>query len=493
MTQPSLVLGPDAARAGVLLAWSGGLDSTVLLYLLRAWAAENGAALHALHIDHRLRASSSEDVAFCRHTAARWGVPLWVESLDINAAGSTQQNARIQRYATLARVANRLGLGVVATAHHADDAQETALLNLRRGTSSAGMSISTGAGGAPVPGWPDDIQLARPLSATFRAEIHAFARAHQIDWHEDPTNASAVYQRNRVRHDILPALSEDGRYTRGILRSLQNFGDENQALDSLANATLRAAWLSPPDAESVALRGAPFYSLPPALMGRALQLAARRLPAEVALTGEHRAAVADAIAARATRRVDIRAGVIHVTPRVILMEVARGRGAPHLRQRQAAPIPLSVSVALGQTARAVPWFGSTFRGPEPFDPDAPLSASPKMRARVYTFDNFDTPDGALTEPFILRGPRPGDRVKIAGLCGHKSVSDLLAEAQIPDFLRWRWPCLARDERTNRVEWVCGIRHGESGWAEAPPTSRKSIHWKIEPGTLFDLFLADDIF
>lgn len=487
MTELSLVLDPDIARAGVLLAWSGGLDSTVLLHLLREWAAKNGAALHALHIDHRLRESSGEDVAFCRRTAAKLGVPLWVEFLDINATGSTQQNARIQRYATLARVANRLGLGAVATAHHADDAQETALLNLRRGTSSAGLSISTGSDGAPIPAWPDELLLERPLSAASRRDICAFARARQIDWHEDPTNASAAYQRNQVRHGILPALSEHGRYSRGILRSLQNFSDENHALDSLANSTLRAAWLAPPDAESVALRCAPFYTLPPAIIGRTLQLAAQRLPAEVALTGEHRAALADAIAARTTRRLDIRAGVIHVTPRVILVEVAHGRGAPHLRQREAAAIAVQIPDAQRPAAREVPWFGSTFLCTEVIDNKDQETAPSNIAARFY---DFDAASSALTESFLLRGPRPGDRVKIPGLAGHKSVNSLLAEAQIPDFLRWRWPCLVQNNHTNLVEWVCGIRHGESGWSAARPISPKSIQWKIAPDTLFDLILSN---
>lgn len=482
MTRLNLDLRPETADAGVLLAWSGGLDSTVLLYRLREWAAQTGAALHALHIDHRLRASSGEDVAFCRRIAAELGVSLWVETLKINAAGSTQQNARIQRYATLARVANRLGVGAVITAHHADDALETALLNLRRGTSTAGLSTSKNTGGPPIPAWPADISLERPFIGVFRSEILAYARERALKWHEDPSNATSAYQRNQLRHEVLPGLSENGRYSRGILRSLENLADENDALEAIAASTLRSAWLTPPDVESVALRSAPFHGLPAAIVTRALQLATRRLPAEVGLTRGHRDTLADAISQRATLRLDIRAGVIQVTPHMILLEVARGRGAPHLRQREAAAIPLQRPTSSLPNPSETPWFGSTFLWRELPSETVPSETTPSQDPTC--FYDFGAGDTAPAATFIIRSPRPGDRVKIPGLNGHKSVTALLGEANIPDFLRWRWPCLVQKDNGNLVEWVCGVRHGEKRMSFDAQAPRSRLQWTVTRGSVF---------
>ncbi|TDP76783.1 tRNA lysidine(34) synthetase TilS [Bradymonas sediminis] len=482
MSELSLELRPELAAAGILVAWSGGLDSTVLLYLLREWAAEHGAQLHALHIDHRLRASSGEDVAFCRRVAANLGVSFSVETLAVSAAGSTQQNARVQRYATLARAANRLGLGVVATAHHADDALETALLNLRRGTSSAGLSSAARVASAPIPAWPCDIRLERPMRGIFRREIRAFALANKIAWHEDPSNATSNYQRNQLRHETLPDLTGDGRYSRGILRSLENLAAENQALDDIAKSTLQAATLTPPDAESVALRAEPFHTLPPAIVTRALQLAARLLPTEVGLTRGHRDQLAEAVATGATLRLDVRGAVIHITPRAILLEVARGRGAPHLHQREAAAIPLKFPIAGEKYPLEIPWFGSTFAWQNNGSADD-FAVNPAL---VYV---FGVPSAAPGTPLMIRGARPGDRIRISGLDGHKSVTALLAEANIPDFLRWRWPCLVAADGSNLVAWVCGIRHAEQRVGAAADARPAHLQWKPRDGSIFSMLLS----
>lgn len=486
-----LQLRPEIARSGVLLAWSGGLDSTVLLYQLREWAAQNGAALHAIHVDHGLRESSHKDVAFCRRVAAKLGVPLWVENLDIPSAGSTQQNARIQRYASIARAANWLGLGAVLTAHHADDALETALLNLRRGTSTAGLSASGSTADPPIPGWPGDLFFERPFMGVFRNEILAFARKYQLDWHDDPSNAASGYQRNRLRHEVLPGLTQNGRYSPGILRSLQNLSDENSALDAVAESTLRSAWLTAPDAESIALRCGPLHTLPSALATRAVQLAAHRLPTEVALTRTHRDALARAISQREARRLDVRGGVIQITRHILLLEVARGRGAPHLHKRSAGaislPDSLSTSPSLSRSTNAEadpnstppPWFGTSFGWRE----------SPTGNKPSYFYDFGPAAESDATQ-FIIRGPKPGDRMKIHGLNGHKSVTSLLSEAGIPDFLRWRWPCLVDANHNSLVEWVCGIRHGARRISSTgEKTAQHRLHWKLPAKSVFSHILT----
>jgi tRNA(Ile)-lysidine synthase len=471
-------LPPDAARAGVLVAWSGGLDSTVLLHLIREWALDNDADFAAVHVDHGLRLSSREDAAFCRRTAAKLGIPLLVEALHVRPDGSTQQNARLQRYAAIARAAVRMGLGVVLTAHHADDALETALLNFRRGTSSGGLSALQRADDPanaqqslsrpPVPAWPAELAICRPLIASTRAGIRDYAERCGIEWHEDPTNAQSRYQRNRLRHEVVPALSEDGRYLPSMLATLENLASERAALECLADRAIENALLTAPDAESVALRVAPLRAMPAAVVTLALQRAARRLPAEVALSREHLNQVADAILTRATLRLDVRGGVIHVAEHLLLIEVARGRGGRHLHERRAQPISIDPRRIPGR----LPWFGTHLAWDlTPADADAPRDA---FAFEAAPLRNQSQP----YEPMILRGPRPGDRIDVRGMRGHKSVTDILNEAGVPAFFRWRWPCIARNAQTNEVEWVCGLRHAENPAQIAAPQTPDAP--KLEP-------------
>lgn len=183
-----------------LVAFSGGLDSTVLLHTLAHSDAQ--IPLVALHIDHGLQADSAEWSAHCARVAGSLGVELIAQRVEIGpvTGHSLEARAREARYAAFASV---VAAGdVVLTAHHADDQLETLLLRLVRGSGVRGLtgihaSRSFGAG-----------RLVRPLLEFTRAEIRAEAEALELDWLEDPSNADTRFDRNRLRAACLPSLLE---------------------------------------------------------------------------------------------------------------------------------------------------------------------------------------------------------------------------------------------------------------------------------------------
>ncbi|WP_168210373.1 tRNA lysidine(34) synthetase TilS [Persicimonas caeni] len=451
---------PDPAN-GLLVALSGGLDSTVLLDLLRQWAAKTGAELAAVHVDHQLRPSSKHDAAFCRRLCHQWGIPLVLETLDIARDGSTQESARVQRYAAIAQVAQRLGLGAVATAHHADDALETALLNFRRGTSSGGLAALLSKTEAPIPAWPD-LELVRPLVEAPKARIHQYAEARGLEWVNDPTNLEGSYERNRLRHDVLPGLTDDGALLAPMLATLENLASERDALESIARTCLEGARLASPDAESIALDCAPLRKAPRAVAMLVLQRATHALPAEVALTREHLQEVLDAIESETSLDLAVRGAHVSIERGFVIVEVARGRGGKHLFTRQAHPIPIAAANLDGTSnldetsARdgQVPWFGTTLRW--------------KANQSV--------------DSLVVRGPRPGDRLDARGLDGHKRVVDVLKEAGVPRSFRWRWPCLVHQQK---VEWICGLRQATREDDTPPDTRTIRLFWDLEPDSVFN--------
>ena len=188
------------AGHSVVVAFSGGLDSTLLLHALNR--SKSSASLKAIHIDHGLYADSADWSAHCALVAKSLDIELVTRKLELTQAPgqSLEAVAREARYAALA---DAIGLGdVVVTAHHADDQLETVLMRMLRGTGVRGLTAIH----ATMP-FGDGV-LARPLLDFTRAEIEAEATRLGLGWLEDPSNADTRFDRNFVRARILPALRE---------------------------------------------------------------------------------------------------------------------------------------------------------------------------------------------------------------------------------------------------------------------------------------------
>lgn len=196
----ALTLPPLPVDGPVLVAFSGGLDSTVLLHALAADPAVRARGLRALHVDHGLHPQSAAWRESCRATCAALGVDFEGRRVQVLGEGDgLEAAARAARHAAFAQV-QQPG-EVIALAHHRDDQAETVLLRLLRGAGDglAAMRPLRAFG----QGW-----LWRPLLAQPRAALADYARHHGLHWLEDPSNASDRHDRNFLRHHVLPRLQE---------------------------------------------------------------------------------------------------------------------------------------------------------------------------------------------------------------------------------------------------------------------------------------------
>ena len=188
----------------VLCAVSGGADSVYLLYRCAEEGARRGFTACAAHYNHCLRGSESErDERFVVSLCERLGVECVTGRGDVAAYASrrgmgTEEAARELRYSFLEGAAERLGCGLIATAHNADDNVETMLLALARGSGTRGL--------AGIP--PRRGNIVRPMLGITRREIEAWLESRGIEHVEDSTNASLEYSRNRIRALVIPALRE---------------------------------------------------------------------------------------------------------------------------------------------------------------------------------------------------------------------------------------------------------------------------------------------
>ncbi|WP_164018730.1 tRNA lysidine(34) synthetase TilS [Pyxidicoccus trucidator] len=416
----------------VLLAVSGGADSTALLVGTVRVAPRLGLRVEAATLDHGLRPGAEAEVRAVEGLAARLGVPCHARVLEVGAGTGLEARAREARYAMLETVRRERGLDVVATAHTASDQAETLLMRLARGTALRG------AGGihASRPG------LVRPLLDRTRDEVVAFLEAEGVGFWTDPMNSDPLFFRTRIREDVLPALSRAAGYrVEARLAAFARHAAEDDALlTRLAEEAWRRLLLHDESLDAVGVR-----ALEPPLRRRVL----------VRLLERDGLPVDDATLLR------------------VLSAVERGRNTPlgqgyELRAvggrvRTFRPRPPVAPAELhleGEGARGAldgtGWRFSVARGPPPTG----------MHGLVLA-------EGTLW-PLTVRTRQPGDRLRMAA--GQRKLQDLLVDLRVPEETRGTWPVVV--DAGGQVLWLpglwapasTGVPSGHSLWAAPPGAS-----------------------
>lgn len=215
---------PDHTRLWVAL--SGGLDSTLLLHLAAHCHGCSGA-VRAIHINHQLQPNASDTESFCRGECERLGVPLVVERVTVDGGRSSgagiEEAARKARYAALEALVGKGDL--VLMAHHGDDQAETVLFRMLRGSGVAGLA------GMPASRELGTATLVRPLLGFERAELERWARGAGLSWVDDPSNTDQRFDRNFLRHTVLPLLRDRWPGLNRRLRHTAESCGESEALN----------------------------------------------------------------------------------------------------------------------------------------------------------------------------------------------------------------------------------------------------------------------
>lgn len=253
------MLGPLRGRR-LCVAYSGGLDSGVLLSALAALRSRERFVLRALHIDHRIAPQSAQWAQGAARRARRLRVPCEVVALaiELRRGESLEAVAREARYRALAARLGREEL--LLTAHHQEDQLETVLLALLRGSGVRGLAAMS----ALTP-WAGTLLL-RPLLPVTRAQLEQYARKRGLDWSEDPSNADERFDRNYLRRAVLPSIRQRWPAAAAtVSRSAAHLAEARSLLEQLAAASLHDA------RDGAALRVSVLRRLPLAQRGNALR------------------------------------------------------------------------------------------------------------------------------------------------------------------------------------------------------------------------------
>ena len=227
--------------ARFVIAYSGGLDSTALAHALSCLKREHAhfaeTPVVAIYIDHQLQPESSSWSEQCAENAAEFGIEFQSLSVTVQleSGKGPEASARDARYSALH--ATLYGGDWLLSAHHREDQAETLLLNLIRGSGPAGVA---GIGDVRRfgPGW-----LVRPMLNVNRADILQYAIDHELKWVEDPSNADRRFDRNFLRHEVLPRLRSRWPDIAARLQRSAWAISTSQSKRSRAGALSRHCWM----------------------------------------------------------------------------------------------------------------------------------------------------------------------------------------------------------------------------------------------------------
>ncbi|MEO6197086.1 MAG: tRNA lysidine(34) synthetase TilS [Dehalococcoidia bacterium] len=439
----------------VIVAVSGGQDSTALLLILHRLADRLPLSITVGHFDHQLRSTADADAdrEFVRALSVSLAVPAQFGSADVRSIArrqklSIEDAARRERYAFLGARADELGAASVVVGHTLDDRAETVLLHLIRGSGIEGLSAMA----AQSP-WPfgEGPRIIRPLLMLRREETLRYCRESGVEPRADATNDLPIATRNRVRAELVPLLRTfNPRIDEALVRLASSLVSDARALAAIADAEWER--LAEVRRGSIRFSHQEISSLDPAITSRLIQRAAREIGPE-APAALHIEQLQEALK-RPRSEVSLPGGLTgSVNGQWLTIKQARMKTIVIAR----TPLETPGSVVAG------PWTLSC----EVFDAARLPAAAERCEAHVDA--------ASIQGGLVVRARRPGDRLRPLGLGGEKKLQDILVDAKIPASDRDVVPLVADDQG---IVWVAG--HCIDERVRITPATKRTLHLTLRP-------------
>ncbi len=406
-------LQPWRAACALCVAFSGGMDSTVLLHAMARLAQSHCLPpLRAIYIHHGLQEAAEAWPAHCQRVCDELQVPLRIISVAVAATASVEQAARTARYAAFVEQLD--ADEVLLMAQHQDDQIETLLFRLMRGTGVAGLR------GIPLTRALSCGQVLRPLLGISQQHILEYAQQHQLQWVEDPSNGTDDFDRNYLRHQVVPALKARWpQMQQNMQRTAQHMGEAQELLDELAAQDLQRAQIEP----ALAWLHVPCVNLD---VLRELSVLRQKNLLRYWLA-----------------------------PLTLLPDTAHWVGWDSLRDAQvdAQPIWRLHNGALWRSQRRVYWLSDFWLHP-PADLDLTVTGPGRY---LLPGNGYLQIEGEVLQPLQVRYRQGAERFFIAGR-GHRDLKRLLQEHAVPTFIRGRVPIVFLAEQPVALANMPSLSH-----------------------------------
>lgn len=425
----------------IVVAASGGPDSTALLHLLFLLSGDAGWHLAVAHANHGFRPEeSAQEAAFVRRQAERLGLPYYYKELELpryleQHGGNPQDAARRLRYDFLVEAAAAWQADKIALAHHADDQAETVLMRILRGTGISGL------GGMSLVQQRDGVKLIRPLLRMDKSRLLGELERLGEDYMTDSSNIRTKYTRNRIRLETLPYLAG---HNPSVVQALNRLAEVAEADDGFLEEQTRQMYMrmAREGTGEVRFSAAAFTGLHVALQRRFIKLILNYL---FGTTENHDFTAVEQIRSglledgAPNRRMTV-SGRVYLDREYDAIRLgtqpdsAAPRDYVYPLEAAAGEILLAESGARLEVA-------VTAAGDEAADAAGPYDV------------RFDAE--ALVFPLQIRNRRPGDRMQVDGLNGSKKVKDIFIDDKVPRSRRENTPVVT--DAGGVILWIPGIR------------------------------------
>jgi len=425
----------------ILVAYSGGVDSTGLLNLLLELRGEWSFELFLGHFNHKLRHTADEDEQFVRRIAKKYSLPLFVGSKDVRSYArkkklNIEEAGRELRYDFLKKTALKIGGAKIATGHTMTDQAETFLMRLMRGSGLRGLG-----GIFPLV----EGKVVRPLIQVERQDIEAYLRKKGIEFHTDESNFDRRFLRNRIRLDLVPYIKKN--FEPEIISSLGRIAsiirEEDSLLEKIAEEKAKRA-ISKKN-NKISLEVKPLSSLSRAMARRVVRGFISELRGNLReISFED---VESVLCLKEGKEFPLRKG--HVLRREKGQIFLKGKIPPKIKYeyRWEGKGPLEIKeLKLKFEGKKIK------RGKS-----LPLDFDDQTRAFLDL--------GKLKFPLLIRNRRKGDRYQPLGAPGQKKLKEILRAKGIPLSERERRPVFLSGDK---IVWILGL-----------PVSEK---FRVEEGT-----------
>jgi tRNA(Ile)-lysidine synthase len=463
----------------VLIGFSGGADSTALLYALFVLAGQHGWRLGIAHLHHGLREKDADlDADFTAALARSMDLPYYMEKSDVRGRCrrekiSLEEAGRKARYAFFFDIAKTCGYDKIALGHQKDDTAEQVMLNLLRGSGPEGLT-----GISPVRG-----RIIRPLIRVPRNEIETFLQEKHIDWREDDSNKDNRFTRNRIRNRLLPELQS---YNPQISETLWRLANVMQAENAWINEIVTPVF------EQALLEQGPGYMVlcaetlagqPRAAGRRLVRMALRQIKGSLRrISWRHVEQILSSPAKGSTRNRQFhlpgRIRVFRNDKRLVLTREKKSLRSVSLSGRQYETEDFAYRLDAGELRGA----GTCIRIAE-------TGAQIRFECTTNDGDTRALKDNGKTArmdldklgfPLTIRNARPGDRFVPLGMQGRMKIKDFFINNKINRHERRRIPIVQSPEG---IVWVGGLRIDQSVKVTEQTTNILKIEISGEPATL----------
>jgi tRNA(Ile)-lysidine synthase len=414
----------------VLIALSGGPDSMALLHLFNLLRAKYNLTIAAAHLDHAIRPVSTRDRQFCRQACQALQIKFYSKRLNIPALAkrqgiSLEEAGRAARYAYFDTLASKYKFNKIATGHTLDDAVETILFNLARGTGLSGL--------AGIPRKRDSI--IRPLIDFEKKELLSWLKTVKVKYVQDTSNRSLAYARNRIRHKILPELEKINPAVRGNIARLSHIASEElEFIRDLAVSAYNEVLIEGGKSKIVLDLGK-LTQYDKSLRKKVLKEAVKNLSGNAGnLSSDDFSRALGIIDGKSGGKTPL-AGGIYIEKsqgRLALLKASSPFQGISLRIPGITPLPIG-----SIEAKIIP--------------KIEMGALDRTNCNIYLDFNKMT-NIAVTFHF------DGAKIRPLGMSGHKLLSNIFIDCKIPEFERQSIPILLSG---NEIAWIAGVMISEN--------------------------------